>query len=99
MRRLLGPAVEVVVVVHRLVGGLSPDAAHQRVGRIVAEPQRRRLLGAPEVLFDRLADYRGEGRPVPRRGEAQLLVGLRVEPEVGRLVSRHDDIMISSPTP
>jgi hypothetical protein len=45
-----------VVVIDGLVAHVRTDRADHRVGRIVAEGERGRLVGATEVPRDRLAD-------------------------------------------
>jgi hypothetical protein len=91
---LLRPAVEIVVVIDRFVGGAPADRPRERVERILTEGNRGGLFAVAEIHCHRLSD---DGRDAPAaamRLVAELLVSALGQPEVGRGQLRHGDIMV-----
>jgi hypothetical protein len=93
---LLRPAVEIVVVVHRLVSGRSVETPDQPVGGVVADRKQASLGMAAQVLIDRLAHDAGQRRPAATRLELQLAVGPLGEAQVRghQLRHRYRDIAV-----
>lgn len=92
---LLGPAIEVVIVVQRLVWRSRRGAPNQGIHRILQALQWPRGWGATEILGDGLPHERRQRKPPTRRSKLQIAIGLRRQPDVGRGIPRHRGTMVS----
>jgi hypothetical protein len=77
---LLGPFVEVEIVVHGFVARRALDTANERIGGIVSVGGSAIVLGAAEVTIDRFPDDGCQRNAPPTRLITELAVRRLVKP-------------------
>jgi hypothetical protein len=89
------PAVEEVVVVDGLIASGALHAADELIPRVWDSFLRSDPGRPPEVLRDRLADERCDGRAAPACLILELAILAGRKPKVGHRVLAHDGMTIS----
>src|SRR6266496_1586923 len=86
---LLGPAVQIVVMLDGLVAHRGRNLPHEPVGGIPSKGEGLCFGAARQIKVDGLAHERGERAALPRGGISKLPIGLRREAQIRRDVLRH----------
>jgi hypothetical protein len=93
---LLRPAVEIVIVVYRLVARATSDGSDVPVEWIRPERDRFAFVGPAEVAVDRFPDHRSNADAAPRRLITELAIDLLGEAKIrDHITNGHGGITIS----